>query len=92
MDKQKTPRIQHVGYAVITGMLALGVAAMFGVKMAHPSVAPILAFFLAAWGVIYIVGDWFFVTRPQQVKKNVPIPGAELRLRQKRFFDNLPRS
>jgi hypothetical protein len=92
MDGPKTPRIERIGAGVISGTLAIGPTAIFGVKMARPSIAAIIVFFAASCGVIYLVWEWIFITRPQQVKKNVPITSAELRRRRKRFFDSLPRS
>ena len=92
MDSPRTPRIARMGIAIITGMFSIGLAAMFGARMAHPSLVIIVAFFVASWGVIYLLWEWVFITRTEQVSKNVPISGAELRRRRKRFFDSLPRS
>jgi hypothetical protein len=92
MSASKIPRIQRIGNGIISGMLAIGVTAVFGIKLDRPPLAAILVFFAASWGLIYLAWDWFFVTRPKQVKKNVPITSKEWRRRQKQFYDNLPRS
>ena len=92
MNGAKTPRIQRIGNAIICGMLAVGVAAIFGAKLGHPSLAAVLVFFAASWGLLYLLWDWLFIVRPEQVKRNVPITSEERRRRLKRFFDSLPRS
>jgi len=91
MDGPKTPRVKRIGIGVISGTLAIGPAAIFGFKMARPSIAAVVVFFAASWGLIYLLWEWLFITRVQQVQKNVPITSAELRRRRKRFFDSLPR-
>jgi hypothetical protein len=90
MDVPKTPRIQLIGNGIISGMLAIGVTALFGGKLARPSIGAVVIFFAASWGLLYLICDWVFVTRPKQVRKNVPITSNELRRRQKRFWDSLP--
>jgi hypothetical protein len=89
MDSPKTPRMQRIGTVVISGMLAIGSAGIFGAKMAHPSLVGIVVFFAASWGLIYLLWEWLFITRPRQVEKNVPITSTELRRRRKHFFDSL---
>jgi hypothetical protein len=91
MRASKTPRIQRIGNGIISAMLAIGVTTLFGAKSGRPSLAAILVFFVAAWGLFYMLWGWVFVTRPREVKKNVPITSKEWRRRQKQFYDNLPR-
>jgi CHASE2 domain-containing sensor protein len=98
MSSSKTPRIERVGNAVFSGALAMGATALFGAKLTHTganltytSVIAIVVFYAASWGLLYLLWDWIFVTRPKQVKKNVPITSKEWQRRQKQFYDNLPR-
>jgi hypothetical protein len=92
MDGPKTPRIERIGCGVMSGTLAIGVTVLFGAKLVHPSPAILLIFFAASWGLIYLLWEWAFITRPRQVRKNVPITSKEWRRRLKQFYDNLPRS
>ena len=50
-------KLQRIGNGIISGMFAGGVAAVFGAKMAHPSIGIIIVFFAAAWGVLYLIWD-----------------------------------
>ena len=98
MSGPKTLRIQRVGNAAFSGALAMGATAGIGgrltnggSKLTYSSVIALLVFFAAFWGLLYLLLDWIFITRPKQVKKNVPITSKEWQRRQKQFYDNLPR-
>jgi ammonia channel protein AmtB len=91
MDGPKTSRIERIGCGIFSGMFAIGLTAMFGAKMARPSLTAVVVFFAASWGLIYLLWEWVFITRPQQVRKNVPITSKEWKRRQKGFYDSLPR-
>ncbi len=93
MESPKIPRIERMGYGIISGSLAIGLTALFAAKLTWGPLAILfsLIFFAASWGLLFLLWNWVFVTRPKRVKKNVPITSNEWRRRQKQFYDNLPR-
>jgi hypothetical protein len=87
---QSPKSVRRVANAIIAVALSTGVTAMFDVRFSPP-VLVLPAVFVAFWSALFLFLEWLFITRPEEVKKNVPITSKEWRRRQKRFYDNLPR-
>ena len=95
VDIRKIAGMKRVALIVFSGVLALAVSVGFGASLVvRPLLVALfsLIFFAASWGLFYLFWEWLLVTRPNQVRKNVPITSAEWRRRQKQLYNNLPRS
>ena len=80
----------RIANAIVSCALSIGITAMFDVRFG-PHVLALPAVFVAFWSALFLLLEWLFITRPEEVKKNVPITSKEWRRRQKRFYDSFPR-
>jgi hypothetical protein len=89
MALRKRTVVQLVGICLIA--LPFPVFLTLAIAVRHPSRALALVVFVASLCASGLVMEWLFFTRPEELKKKLPISSKELRRKTKDFYDSLPR-
>lgn len=88
---------QKVGYTVLAVPLAAGAAlivwklSIWRVISQTVGLVAFLVTFVVFAVVLYLLFEWLFRGRPDEIAKRVLTPSKELRRKTKQFFDNLPK-
>ena len=88
--------MRHAGSVVIAIPLAFGAALIVWKLSFWRLISPtlgIISFVVTATVfafVFYAIVEWY-LNRPDQLRKKIPITSKELRRRTKRFYDSLPK-
>jgi hypothetical protein len=89
--------MQKIGHTVLAVLFAAPAALIVWKLSIWRVIGPTsgLAFFVVTFivfaVVLYLLFEWLFRKRPDEIAKRIPAPSKELRRRTKQFFDNLPK-
>jgi hypothetical protein len=88
MTEPRRSLLQRVGLCLTALPFAVFVTVMFSIG--HRSIPALLAMLVASFCASVLVMKWAFFTRPEELKRKLPISSKELRRKAKEFYDNLP--
>jgi hypothetical protein len=89
MIEPKRSLLQQIGIALCALPFAALVTVVFRTSSQFRPILGIV--FVVAYCVSYLVLYWVFFTRPEYLRKKLPISSKELQRRTKEFYENLPR-